>query len=470
MKVMLVNPPPYKVQEAYYDTPPYPRTSLAFLAGMLRANSIDVAVLDCKYDRVTYEKAIELICQISPNIIGYTAFTNEIIQAGHMAKNVKERLPFSKQIIGGVHASILPERTLREFRAFNYACVGEGEATIVELVKHLMISGSNKTPESIKGIAYLDESDSYVFGGERNRIGADDNSLDSIPIPAWDMFRKASEYILHTQRGCPYHCPFCVNPNGRLVRKESPDKVVKQVKELYEKFGCKKIYFGDEIFTLDRDRVIAICDGLIENGLHKKVKWACATHINSIDEVLASAMKKAGCYSVGLGIEAGDPKMLQEINKGTTVDKILDVVSGLKRSGLSFNSFFILGQPFETEESARQTIDFAVKINASNPIFGIMVPYPGTKIWKMAKADEGGYVLRSECWNDYNKQIGNSLEFEGVSRKTLERLQFYGYVSVFLKNRRYFDFIKFCWGYRKIGFAVLKKLILQSVFKTSFGR
>ena len=100
------------------------------------------------------------------------------------------------------------------------------------------------------------------------------------------------------------------------------------------------------------------------------------------------------------------------------------------------SSYFILGFPNETVESAKQTINFAVEINADVPVFGIMVPYPGTRIGDMAVGGEGGYVLRSENWNDYNKQIGDALEFEHVDRKVLERLQLMGYLKVFLYNAR----------------------------------
>jgi radical SAM superfamily enzyme YgiQ (UPF0313 family) len=172
-------------------------------------------------------------------------------------------------------------------------------------------------------------------------------------------------------------------------------------------------------------------------------------------------MKNAGCYKVGLGIESGDPERLKNIGKGTSVEKILSVTAGLKRARLPFESYFILGQPNETKESAKRTIDFAVRINADYPVFGIMVPYRGTAIGKMAEAGEGGYVLSTKNWNDYNKQIGDVLRFTGVQRKTLERIQFFGYVKVFLWNLRFFDFIRFCWEYRKVGLAVVKKILFK---------
>jgi anaerobic magnesium-protoporphyrin IX monomethyl ester cyclase len=460
MKVLLVNPPPYRIQEAYYDTPPYPRTGLAYLAGHLRANGVDVRVLDCKFDRLTHSEAIEGILAAKPDVVGFTAFTNEIMQAAALARDVKAARRTITTIIGGVHATILPERTLRDSADLDYAVIGEGERTLVELVRALSANGDKP---AIPGVGFLDEENRYRFGGEREKVA----DLDSLALPAWDLFRPAREYILHTQRGCPYHCPFCVNPNGRKIRAESVERVLDDVSRLQEQ-GCGSILFGDEVFTLNRARVVALCNGFIERGLHKRIRWRCVTHINSIDYDLARLLRRAGCYLVGLGLESGDPERLKAINKGTNVEKIRTVVKDLKRAALPFEGYFILGQPNETVESAKAAIDFAIQVNPNYPVFGIMVPYPGTEIGRMAEAGEGGYRLIAKDWNDYNKQIGDAVTFTGVDRCLLEKMQFMGYIRVFLKNWRLLDFVKFSWQYRSNGLAVLKRLLPRRL--PTFGR
>jgi len=252
-----------------------------------------------------------------------------------------------------------------------------------------------------------------------------------------------------------------------MIRQESPERVVSQIEELQKKYNCKMIFFGDEVFTVDRKRVVDICESLIEKGLNKVINWNCTTHINCIDEELAKIMRKAGCIGVVLGLETGDPEKLKEISKGTTVEKILSAVSELKRAKLPILAAFILGQPNETESSAKQTIDLAVKVNAHSTAIGIMVPYPGTAVGTMAEKGEGGYLLTATNWNDYNKQMGDALQFTGVSRKTLEKLQFTGILKVFIKNGRIGSLIKFCWSYRNIGFKVLRKLIRKDSTKSS---
>jgi anaerobic magnesium-protoporphyrin IX monomethyl ester cyclase len=449
MRVLLVNSPPYQVREPFYDKPPYPRTALACLAGHLRRSDVDVGVLDCKFDRLEYHQAMDRIRDYSPDLVGFTAFTNEIIQAGRLAMMVKQWRPSALTVIGGVHVSALPERTMREFPQFDYAVLNEGEQSLLELVRSFETGAD---PLTVPGVAGLDSQGQCVFAGTRKRI----EPLDLVMPPAWDLFRPASEYFLQTSRGCPFHCPFCMNPNGRKVRPVSVGRVLDEIESLAAA-GATTLHFGDEIFTVNRERTVALCQGMIDRGINRMVRWWCCTHVRFVDREIAEIMKAAGCYEVGLGIESGDPLRLQEINKGTTQEDIIKAVQAMKAARLPCNSFFILGYPNETKESAMETINFAVRLNASMPVIGIMVPYPGTKFGQMAERGEGGYTIIASDWNDYNKQLGNALSFEYVSRKTLERIQLWGYIKVYLWNWRLVDLMKFIWQYRIEGLSVLRK-------------
>jgi radical SAM superfamily enzyme YgiQ (UPF0313 family) len=455
MKVLLVNPPPYKIIEPYYDTPDYPRTALAYLAGYLIEQSIEVNILDCKYDRLDMNDAIKRILASRADIVGFTSFTNEIIQSANLAGEIRKSLPNIINVIGGVHVSALPEETMREFTQFDYGVIGEGEITLFELVRALE---SCIPVEHIKGICFLKKDSLFCYTGSREFI----KNYDSLPLPAWDLFRPAREYIIQSSRGCPFNCAFCVNPNGKTVRSRTPENVLKEISCLVDQLGAKKIVFGDENFSIDAKRAINICDLIAKSGLHKRFQWDCSTHISTVNSDVADAMKRSGCISVGMGIESGDETILSRMGKGLNYAKIYSAINVLKKARLKYRTFFILGQPDETYETAKKTIEFAVKLNPMLPLFGIMVPYPGTKIADLVKNGEGGYILKSNNWNDYNKEIGNALDFLSVSRKTLERLQFTGYIKVFLFNFRFIDFFKFLWSYRKEGFALLRKILSLS--------
>ncbi len=453
-RVLLVNPPPYQIVEPYYDTPNYPRTALAFLAGHLRENNVEVEVLDCKFDRLSYEEGLKRIKKYNPTLVGFTAFTNEIKPAGHFARLVKKYNPQINTIIGSVHVTALPEQTLREFPEFDYGVIGEGEVSLLELAKQLESDHSI----NVQGVCYLDKSGKFITNG-RSQTLDDQDGLK----PAWDMFRPAKEYVLQSSRGCPFACNFCMNPGGRIVRPRTVETTLNEIEWLVENMKPKSFLFGDEIFTVKRDRAAEICRGMIQRRLHKKISWWCQTHVSTIDEELVRLMKEANCSTVGLGIETGDEEKLKNMGKGTSLPKIMKAIKIMKKVKLEFNAFFILGQPNETYESAKNTINFAVKLNPTIPVFGLMVPYPGTQVAEMARKGEGGYTLLTNDWNDYNKQIGNAMALKGITRNELERLQFIGYLKVFIYNFRFIDLTKFIYKYRKEGFSAIKKILFSPI-------
>jgi radical SAM superfamily enzyme YgiQ (UPF0313 family) len=301
----------------------------------------------------------------------------------------------------------------------------------------------------------VDRERNFRYGGERAKAA----DLDTISFPAWDMFKPAEEYIVHSSLGCPFHCVFCMNPNGRKVRTRSPAKVLDELEWLAGYADPKTVFFGDEEFSILRGHTEELCRGMIERGLNKKIDWGCQTHIKSVDLELARLMKEANCTWAGFGIESGDDKVLKAIGKTTTTADIYRIMKIVKKAKLNMNAFFILGHPDETRETALNTINFAVKINPTTPVFGIMVPYPGTRIYEMAQKGEGGYILLTDDWNDFNKQFGNATALENLPRKQVERLQFWGYLKVFLWNFRLIALAKFIWKYRVAGFALFKKIV-----------
>ncbi len=262
-----------------------------------------------------------------------------------------------------------------------------------------------------------------------------------------------------TQRGCAYRCAFCANPNGRVVRSRSIEHVMAELEEIIGR-GGEKLYVCDELFTVDRDRTHRLLDAMIAAAIGRKLRWSAQTHVNLVDHELLAKMKAAGCVICGLGIETGDPDIMRRINKSATMERVVAARNAARDVGLPIEGLMIIGHPYETWESARRTIEFAVKLNPEQPTVGVMVPYPGTEVAAMAARGEGGYRLLSTDWNDYAKQIGNALAFENLSRRQLEILQMLAYVKVFVGNRRWADFARFIWNYRSEGLAVLRKILL----------
>jgi len=282
--------------------------------------------------------------------------------------------------------------------------------------------------------------------------------LDSLPFPDYDhLARKIDTYPIFSSRGCPNNCIFCCRIMGNKIRVRTPKSVVNEIKYALSKFRPKLFDFADETFTFPKARTMAICDLIIKEGINKRIKWMAQSRVTLVDQELFEKMKEAGCINVDFGVESGNSEMLKIIKKGITLDEASSAIAAAKQAGLNTGSYFIIGHPFETAETIRETIKFAAKLNTDSVAFGIMVPYPGTEVYEMAVRGEGGYQIISERWEDYDKQLGNALELDGLSRKQLEKWQRKAYLTFYFKNLRLLDGVRLVISQRKLLWRMLTK-------------
>ena len=457
-KVVLVNPPPVRVLEPQYDTPRFGRMGLAYLAGYLRQfDDYDVQIVDAKFERLSFEQTVRRVLAAAPRVVGLGAFTCEVKPAAQVSRLLKAANSALTTVIGGVHVTAIPEHTLREFPTFDIGVHGEGEVTFHELCESLRLG----TPRhDIPGLV-LRDGGGITVTRPRDRIA----DQDTIPLPAWDLLPDAGEYLLMTQRGCPFNCLFCMNPNGRTARPRSIGNFMQELQLILDNHHPTHLRFGDELFSVNMDRCHDLLDAMIAAGVPKRATWTAQTHVHFVDYPLLKKMKAAGAYRIGMGIETGDAEVLKKTGKGSTPEMIYQAAEAARRAGLPIETYFIMGHPNETMVSMKRTVDLAVKMNPDTPIFGIMVPFPGTEVGRLAAAGEAGYRLRSTNWDDYDQQIGGALAFADLSRQRIEMLQIWAYVKVFLWNRRYLDLLKFCWRYRREGFVVMSKIMFGRVDK-----
>lgn len=453
-KLLLLNAPPLAVLEPWFDAPEFVRTALAVLAGYFRENSDwEVQCLDAKYERLSFQETVDRIKAYAPDAVGLTAFTNEIKPSAYLAGLIKKELPNCKTIIGGAHFTAIPIETMEEFPTFDFGVMGDGEETLVELCNAIAHSASL---EPIKGIVYRNLDGAIFKNADRPRM----LEQDALPMPAWDLLPAAKEYYIQTVRGCPFACLFCLNHNGKVARKRGVPKTIEEMEWLINTFKAKRISFGDELFSVDMKRTEALMDAMIERGIGQKVSWDIQTHVAYVDDNLLRKMKLANLAKIEMGVESGDELTLKRMGKGTTKEMILKAFSNARKHNLKTGSFFIIGQPNETHETIWNSIKLAIKINPTEPIFGTMVPYPGTEIARMAASGEGGYKLLTTNWDEYRKQLNGSMEINSLPRTILERYQILGYVIVFLANFRFWSFLKFFWEYRGGAIKLFQKALL----------
>jgi len=423
-KILLINAPAENMVEKHYAHPPNPRIGLGYLASFLKFNKIECDVIDAKYERFDFKHILKRLKKQNYDIVGFNSMTNEIITTAKLASLIKNEKPRIINIIGGPHASALPVGTLKEFDSFDLACFGEGEKVLYETVCALRMRNSL---EGLKGLAYREGN---VI--KQNKPMPFIEDLDELPPPAWELFSPARAYPILASRGCIGRCNFCMRALGDQIRFRTPELVVEEMKDTYDRYKPGIFVFCDETFGIDKDSTSRLLKGIINNGLNKKVKWYAATRVDIVNKELLKEMKQAGCDRIDFGIESGNENILKETNKNITKEKAQKAVFMAKKENLATGSYFILGHPGETKKTLEETISFALKLNTTAVSFGMMVPYPGTEIARIVEKGAFGYKLLAKNWDAYNKQTSAALELEGVDRNMLQKYQLMGYLKFYL--------------------------------------
>jgi len=448
MNIVLVLPPAERISEKK-DMPKYQHVGLGYLAAVLEKNDLNVKVIDAKLDCIGFDQTLRAISRFSPDVLGITAMTHEIDMAARLAKKAKDLLPHVFTVIGGVHVTALPVETLQTYHSFDIGVLGEGEYLFLDVVK--LIEKKELDFSRLKGLVYRKGSE-ILLSHPLERI----MDLDGLPFPAWHQFPNATEYIIITSRGCPFSCIFCMQAMGQKLRRRSPDNVAQEIEKVLVERQPERFLFYDETFTLDKKHVYEICNLIIRRGLNRHISWSATTRVDCVDKDILSKMKEAGCNHIEFGVESGDQVVLDRIQKKINLKQAEQAVELAKKLGFHTEGAFILGHPNETLRTAYKTIYFAAKLNPDIVQLGIMVPYPGTEVARLAREGKEGYKIISNDWSDYNKQLGNALELEELSRLDLERLQLIGYVKLFISNSRFRDFLKFVWNYRREAISFLR--------------
>jgi len=432
MNVTLINPAKAEgIQQHRWGTG---HLGLAYIAGVLESENIEVKIIDAKAVTAIPIDIAREYSEFKSNIVGITAMTHEIYLANEIAGNIKEQNPHATVVVGGPHSTALPERTLREFSSFDIAVIGEGEKTMLEIVQ---AHGSDNVYENIskiKGISYR-KNGSIILNDSRTFMSSDD--LNNLPFPAWHLFPDQA-LPMFAGRGCPFRCKFCMRVLGNSVRMRSPENVISEIEYLYKKFGKEGSWFRDETFGLSTKWTNRFLDLLEEFNNNHGIKWSwkANSRVNIADYDIYKRMHDLGCTSLDFGIESGNARILKEIKKDITLESAEKAIRMAKKAGLKTNAFYIIGHPDETLRTAIDTIRFAARLNTDGIAVGIMVPYPGTDIWLMAKENKGGYELLSEDWRLYDKYFGDTIRLEKLSKNQLKMLQSLCYIWFYFRNMK----------------------------------
>jgi radical SAM superfamily enzyme YgiQ (UPF0313 family) len=378
----------------------FPPLGLASIAAYVRQRNYSVKIIDCNTEAISVNLFHGLLgkkfSSYDIRFIGLTSMTSNIKKAYVIAKICRQLHPESKIVIGGVHATFLPEEVLSN-ESIDYAVLGEGEITFEE-----MLSGKNI--ETIEGLAYK-KGKKIEINQPRKRI----QNLDELPMPAYDLlpirkyrpakgtYKKLPAMSMMTSRGCPGRCTFCSKTLGFKLTFRSAEKIFKEIKYLHDKWGIRQILFYDDTFTVFRNNVIRLCKLLIKSKMD--ISWTCFARVDFINYYMLRMMKKAGCHQIMYGVENIDEIVLRNINKKITMDKVEQAVRWTKKAGIECRLSFMVGNPGDNPEVVKKNIEFVKKLNPDLVVVNITTPFPGTVMFNWAKENN---LLLSEDWDDYN--------------------------------------------------------------------
>jgi radical SAM superfamily enzyme YgiQ (UPF0313 family) len=419
-----------------------------------------VAIVDAPAHNLSPRGVAELVCaEHKPALIvivvyGFqpSASTQNMSAAGETCRAIKAIDPACRIMMTGTHPAALPERTLRE-EAIDFVCDREGPETILLTARALKAKAS-----SFAGIPSLWYRVSDIVMS--NPPGALMDDLDGeMPGVAWDLLpmekyrahnwhcfehiHQRQPYVsMHTSLGCPYKCSFCcINaPFGKpSYRMWSPDTVIKEIDILVNKYGVKNIKFVDEMFVLNRNHVIGICDRIIERGYELNI-WAYA-RVDTVKDEFLDKLKRAGFRWLALGIESGSKHVRDGVEKGRfgSLD-IVRTVKDIQSAGINVIGNYIFGLPDDTHASMRETLDLALETNCEFANFYCAMAYPGSKLYTMAI--ENGWAL-PDSWIGYSQHSYEALPLRTETLTSAEVLKFRDEAfHNYFTNPRYLDMVR----------------------------
>ncbi|MFH1090688.1 MAG: radical SAM protein [Pseudomonadota bacterium] len=362
-----------------YETPKEPPLGLAMLAAVTEPEGHEVMCLNMEYD--SQNRLMDVLNKFKPEVVGLTATTRGVFPAHELAGVIKERLPEATIILGGFGVTVDPEYVLGLSR-FDVGVVGEGEATLVELLRAI---NNNDDLRQVKGLA-LRENGRVVRTEKRPLIA----KLDSLPFPAFEHFDVkgyGKSLPIYTTRGCPHHCIYCSirNVGARGFRARSPERVVDEMEYLVRRFGLREFSVVDDNFAFNKRRAEAICDEILRRGL--KVTWLCGQGLraDNVDYGLMAKMKKAGCPVVAMGVETVNPETMKILRRGITLERIEEAIVAAKKAGMIVKTFNLIGGPGETFADAMRLIEFNQRLKVDIPGYGVYQVFPGTELVQWVK-------------------------------------------------------------------------------------
>lgn len=388
-----------------------PPLGIAWLAAVLREDGFkDIYLIDSVINKYSNEQIVDLLKKQDPDIVGVSFGTQNRLLAFDSIREIRKAFSKIPIVVGGPHPTLTADDTLRNIPEIDMVVRGEGEYSFLDLVKAI---DKKDDLSGVKGLSFRDKNGAIIHNLNREPIA----DLDQLPMPARDLL-PINDYkqtiplsdkvctSMITSRGCPYNCVYCSTSEqwGHKIRHRSSKNVVDEIDYLMKNYNLDGVGFFDDVFTMDKGRVIEICQEIIKRKLN--IYWWCETRANTIDKEMVNWMKKSGCEHISMAIESGSDRILQNIKKSITVEQGIEACKIIKKAGIKLKVFFMHGLPGETYEDIKKTVFLSRylehKIDVDEATQSLTIIYPGTELEIIAKQE--GTLNKNFSWSKYYEE------------------------------------------------------------------
>ncbi len=450
-----------------------PPVSLLYLAGYLTYHKMKVKIIDTPvkeqirdhnffthYDDIISgirQKMMDEFKKIKTDVVGVTCYSTEFDEVLRLIKDIKSVSPRVKVIVGGIHPTFVPNDFFEIDSGVDICVVGEGEATLYELMERLK-GGLNAPLGDIKGLVFKDISSGQI---KKTPVRDIVENLDEISRPDYslvdmDYYTNASPYSVRgcylrstyvlATRGCPSQCTFCVAKKirecagqGNPIRVRSAQSLISELKELKAKYAIDGFYFIDDMFTINKKNVYEFCEQLKKEKLN--LLWGCSSKVSTLDEPIISAMAKSGCVQIDFGVERGSDEALNLLKKGITVKKIIEIFDLCRAYGVRTLANILVNAPEEVQKDLDDILKLLDRIKAEVVYLNIFLPFPGTEIYEKApfRFSRDEYSLLTRDSKFLLEHYPEKFKFARHSVDLAQwQAQYYGKYNSFFRNIHFY--------------------------------
>ena len=430
MKVVLAYPTPTPIfSKNFTKEEKIEGVGLLYLATSIKDHH-DVTIIEGTRPIPT-ETIIEQITNLEPDILGIsTIFSTLIINGAKIAREIKKRLPETKIIFGGNHATFTVDELIKEDYV-DVVVMGEGEITFKELVGKIE---RNLPLDDVRGIVFRRDGKT-IRTAPREPI----KDINTIPFPDWRFMNEKMpvSVAICSSRGCPHDCIYCSTTSfwGRKWRSRSARNIIDEINNIFDVYKPEKrslrIGFVDDNFTVDRERVKRFCHLIHEEKLD--LKWGASSRVEFIDESLLEIMADAGCTGLFMGIESGSERVLKLMKRGYSIDEVKEKVEMSMKMGILPTCSFMIGNPFEDKSDIEKTLSLLKALKTYRVQVHIFAPLIGTEVFK--NTEKYGIDILTDKFESINLEGKAFLNTRHLKQEEIENI-YHKCIGIVLRRMR----------------------------------